>query len=442
MENDSAILSVTQLNRQIKMALEEGWDEIVVEGEISNLTKPASGHWYFTLKDNTAQIRCVFFRPYHTSKSLQCKEGQQVIVKGKLSLYEARGDYQLIVQTLDLAGMGLLYQQFLQLKNKLEGLGLFSAQRKKPLPLFPHTIAVITSNTGAAIRDILSTLARRYPLACVHIYPCEVQGKNAANQLIQALSAVNSRQEAEVIILARGGGSIEDLWSFNDERLAYAISNSIIPVVSGVGHETDFTIADFVADFRAATPTAAAEAVSPDKAHLLEQLSRYINRMACAINKLVAYKMLLLSHHKRFLASPNQLVSKSWQSLDYLEQQLHQLAQQRIYSTRLQLEKLCFRLENKNPALLITQTRILLQSHIKRLHELVQHRFTELKQQFQSVSAVLHLVSPLATLDRGYAIATHNGSILFNSTAVKKNDIISLRLAKGELICHVDRILS
>lgn len=429
--------TVTQLNHQVRNWLEYDIGDVHVTGELSNFSKPSSGHYYFTLKDEGAQLRCVFFRNMHTRDSKNFIDGQQVIVKGKLSLYEARGDYQLIIQSLSPAGLGELYQQFERLKVKLELLGLFAAHRKKPLVRFPDTIAVITSGSGAALHDITSTLARRYPLANVHLYPCEVQGKNAARQLIKAINQANADKECDVIILARGGGSIEDLWPFNDEQLAITISQSTIPIVSGVGHETDFTIADFVADLRAATPTAAAEAVTPDKLELLQLITGYIRRMLIAANKTMQRHQLILSHHMAKISSPEQLISRHWQTLDYMERQLNQQLMHAFRHNQHRLQMTITRLESKNPTALLQQSKSDLFRVKQQLAQLVVNQVNEFRQKFVQQLTTLHAVSPLATLNRGYAIATHKHAILYTSDQVHAGDIINLQLAKDTITCTV-----
>lgn len=440
MNKSQQILSVSQLNRQIRMFLEQEVGAICVEGEVSTLSKPASGHYYFTLKDASAQVRCVFFRnrkTENTEQSLQA--GQQIVAYGQLSLYEARGDYQLIVDRVESSGLGDLHRQFEQLKAKLSGLGLFDVARKKPLPAFPHVIGVITSSSGAALRDILTTLERRYPLALVLIYPSEVQGKQAPHQLIMALHRANQDKRADVLILARGGGSIEDLWGFNDEQLAYTITNSKIPIVSGVGHETDFTIADFVADFRAATPTAAAESVSPNLIDLLGLFEKFEIQLKNAINRSIQYKQLLLNHELQKLTSPGKLIRSYWQTLDYLENHLQNAMELQRTQKQHQLQMLATRLSSVNPALQLSQKKQQL-DYLR--HQLVQHAKHHLQQQksrFETLMATLHAVSPLATLGRGYAIATHGNHVLIDSHQVEPGEKINLRLAIGNLTCEVTK---
>lgn len=432
-----APLTVTQLNRQIRSWLETDIGEVYVSGELSNLAKPASGHLYFTLKDSTAQIRCVFFRNQHNASSRTLKDGQQVIARGRLSLYEARGDYQLIVQSLEDAGQGDLYRQFELLKTKLQALGLFEPSRKKPIPYMPMTIGVITSSSGAALRDILTTLKRRFPLATVRVYPSEVQGKEAPKQLIKALHMANNEARAEVIILARGGGSIEDLWAFNDEMLAMEIAKSDIPIVSGVGHETDFTIADFVADLRAATPTAAAEAVTVNQLELVAWLQSIEERMILAIKRYHQHQQLLLSHQIAKLSSPQQLISSYSQGLDYKERQLINAMIRFIHHKQTRVQLLITALNNKNPTTLLQQSKMQHQLLEQKLKQAIGVIINNLKQNFRTNLATLHAVSPLATLERGYAIASLKKKILYSTTQVNPADKIEVQLAKGRLTCEV-----
>ncbi|WP_045107520.1 exodeoxyribonuclease VII large subunit [Legionella hackeliae] len=437
MQQDLPALTVTQLNRQIRFWLENEVGEVVVLGELSNLSKPSSGHFYFTLKDASAQLRCVYFRNYHSAQSRQFKDGQQVLAQGKLSLYEARGDYQLIVHSLTEAGLGELYRQFEELKEKLQSQGLFAAERKKTIPRFPSIIGIITSSTGAALHDILTTLARRYPLAIVKIYASEVQGKDAAQQLIKAINKANQDKQADVLILARGGGSIEDLWAFNNEQLALTISQSTIPIVTGIGHETDFTIADFVADLRAATPTAAAEAVTPNQFELIVALQTLERRAMSLIARLTQHKKLLLSHKMAKILSPQQLISKHWQAIDFLERQLYQSMQNLLRKQKTQLTLLLTKLQANNPQTLLRQLQNQIHTIEQRLIQLITIKLSRLKQTFTAQLATLHAVSPLATLDRGYAIASIDEKVLYHSSQVKKGDQIHVRLAQGSLNCEV-----
>ncbi|MDP3268772.1 MAG: exodeoxyribonuclease VII large subunit [Legionella sp.] len=437
----NSVLSVSQLNRQVKGYLENELGIIHVEGELSNLSKPGSGHFYFTLKDSNAQIRCVYFKNRHfIPLCTKLDNGQQVIASGRLSLYEARGDYQLIVEELTEAGLGLLYQQFEILKNKLAAEGLFLQERKKSLPAYPNTIGVITSTSGAAIRDILSTLARRFPLAKVLIYPSEVQGATAAAQLINALELANTHNRCDVLILARGGGSIEDLWAFNNEQLARQIAQSIIPIVSGVGHETDFTIADFVADYRAETPTAAAAAVSPNSVELFNLLQNILSRMDAAITRLLQNYSLKINYLMEKLSSPHQTVNSYWQTVDYLERQLHSNLKQLINRKKQELHLYQTRLQARNPVNEVKQTQSRLNQLYLLLTQHIQRKLSNLRYQFNAQLSTLHAVSPLATLDRGYALATHKNEVLYTTQQLDIGDMIEVRLAKGTMDCTVIQI--
>ena len=434
------VLTVTQLNRHVRSWLEHEMGMVNVEGELSNLTKPASGHYYFTLKDPGAQIRCVYFRNRQNdvdAKTLQ--NGQQVILKGILSLYEARGDYQLIVEELSNSGEGDLYRQFELLKIKLGALGLFENARKRPIPAFPLCIGVITSSSGAALHDIQTTLARRYPIASVVVYSSDVQGKQAAPQLIKAIELANSQHRCDVIILAGGGGSIEDLWAFNDELLAHTIAKSVIPIVSGVGHETDFTIADFVADHRAATPTAAAEAVTPNRVDLLNSLDTINRQLFNAMRRYISHQQLLLRHEIQKITSPKQLISSHWQSLDYLRNHLDHAMSQGMTRRREPLFTLITKLQKQNPTLKLGEAKLRLQQLEHTLFQLMNTNIHLLKQRVNIQLATLQAVSPLATLDRGYAIATFKGNVIHDSQDVGLGDLINIRLKKGRLTSQITK---
>ncbi len=440
-EKGNAILTVSQLNRQVKSYLENELGTVHVEGELSNLSKPVSGHFYFTLKDTNAQIRCVYFKNRHTNVlANKLCDGQHIVASGRLSLYEARGDYQLIVEQITEAGLGALYQRFEELKNKLAAEGLFDSTKKRPIPSMPRAIGVITSTTGAAIRDILSTLARRFPLADVFIYPSEVQGASAAQQLIKALRHANTEKRCDVLLLARGGGSIEDLWAFNDEQLARSIAHSSIPIVSGVGHETDFTIADFVADYRAETPTAAAAAVTPDCNELFKLLNHSISRLHEAMHRFLQKYQINLQHLIDKISSPQKAIASYWQTTDYLERQLMAHMSYIIKQKTHQLYLCINHLNARNPKMQIKQTQTRLQNISAQLIQHMQNMINQLKYQLRTQLSTLHAVSPLATLDRGYAIATKKKKVLFSSQQVNIGEVIDVRLAQGNLTCEITQI--
>jgi len=435
------VVTVSQLNKQVKSYLENELGTIHVEGEISNLSKPGSGHFYFTLKDAGAQIRCVFFKNRHFGPLAgKLADGQKIVASGKLSLYEARGDYQLIVEQVTEAGLGELYQRFEALKIKLASEGLFNPARKKAIPLIPQAIGIVTSTNAAALRDILATLARRYPLAKIFIYPSEVQGATAPQQLIKALERANADKRCDVLILARGGGSIEDLWAFNNEQLARQIAASNIPIVSGVGHETDFTIADFVADYRAETPTAAATAVTPDCLELLNLLNNASMRLQAAIEKKTESYYLKLMHLMDKISSPEKAISAYWQTLDYLERQLQSNILQIVGQKKYHLHLCTMKIQAQNPRISIQQTKTKVQQLSDRLIQQIRLKSNQLRHQLTANLATLHAVSPLATLDRGYAIATHKNKVLYSTETIEIGDTIDIRLAKGSLVCDVSNI--
>lgn len=430
-------LTVSQLNREVKNILEQGVGEVTVIGEVSNLVRPASGHFYFTLKDKTAQVRCVFFRGKHLKVHANLANGQKVCVQGKLSLYEPRGDYQLIVDKLTEDGLGELHRLYEELKVKLQDKGLFASERKQEIPSFPETIGVITSSSGAAIRDILATLQRRNRLAEVIIYHSDVQGAGSAAQLCAAINKANQDAFADVLILARGGGSIEDLWSFNDEKLAYTIAESKIPLVSGVGHEIDFTIADFVADLRAATPTAAAEAVSPDLAEIQAYLMKVQINLVAIMRRNLQTKATVLRHAQEMLASPKQLVASYWQRLDYLDINLKRQLEKYFFVNERNLQALISKLNQHNPHLTIKHSVERFATLKLRLEKSMQEYIQARCQLLNSSLKTLNAVSPLATLDRGYALVMYEDKLIIDSADVKLGDEVNVKLAKGQLRCEV-----
>src|SRR6202047_3362662 len=323
-EPERNVYTVSRLNREVRVLIERGLGVIWVEGELSNLSVPSSGHWYFSMKDRDAQLRCAMFRQRNTTVGFTPKAGQHILARGRVSLYEPRGEYQFIVEHLEEAGVGALRREFERLKAKLAAEGLFALERKRSLPRFPRRIGVITSPTGAALRDILHILARRFPPAAVLIYPTPVQGDAAIPSIVEAIETASARAECDVIIVARGGGSLEDLWAFNDERVARAIRGSTIAIVSGVGHEIDFTIADFVADARAPTPSGAAELVTPDRIACLEALARNLERLtACMRRELRSVSSRFDAAGLRLkLSHPGVRLAQQTQRLDELEQRL------------------------------------------------------------------------------------------------------------------------
>lgn len=437
------VFTVSQLNQRARQLLEISFSQIKVEGEISNLSRPASGHWYFTLKDQGAQIRCAMFRSRTAQLRFQPKEGDQVIVRGKVSLYENRGDFQLIADAMKPAGEGALQQAFIELKQKLGAEGLFAQELKKSIPSSPATVAVITSPTGAAVHDILTVLKRRFPAIEVDIYPVQVQGNESAGQLINALHQAQGDQRADVILIGRGGGSIEDLWSFNDEQLARAIRASTIPVISAVGHETDFTIADFVADARAPTPSAAAEMISPDREFYLQHFGTLENRMTSALRQLLQNKQWQLSNARQKLRHPGDTLLQHSQRLDMLEIRMQKAIENLQNRMKERLQKTEQRFQAQNPQHRIAAFRKDHEFLSQRLSRAMLDTVQDRKARLHNAAQVLHAVSPLQTLGRGYSILKQSGETVVSSvTGIKPGDRLSAALTDGTLELDVAAVHS
>jgi exodeoxyribonuclease VII large subunit len=435
---ENLVLSVTELNRYVKSWLEQEVKTVCVEGEISNLSKPSSGHYYFTLKDAGAQLRCVCFRGRRGNNTEELwLNGKKIVVSGQLTLYEARGDYQLIVESVRESGLGDLFLQFEALKKKLAAEGLFDAALKQPLPLYPRCIGIITSFTAAALQDVLTTLARRYPLAAIIVYSSDVQGAAAARKLQSAVVLANKQQRCDVLILARGGGSIEDLWCFNDEALARAIFASKIPIISGVGHETDTTIVDFVADKRAATPTAAAEAVTPNRDDLLVLLDKCALRLVSFERNILHKYILKLENLTKRIPSLQKNLDIRWQNLDYLSLRLHIAIKKITSAKQTYLTQLMRQVELQHPSIAVEKFSSKLSLILVSMVQTMQNNLQKSDHQLNKILATLNVVSPLATLERGYAIALFENKVIKAKSDVKMGDIIQLRLAQGLLSCAV-----
>ncbi|HEA26547.1 MAG TPA: exodeoxyribonuclease VII large subunit [Ectothiorhodospiraceae bacterium] len=438
---DREIYSVSQLNREARAQLEGHFPLIWVEGEISNLAKPRSGHIYFTLKDEFAQVRCAMFRMRATHLRFAPKEGQHVIARVRVSIYENRGDYQLIVESMEEAGSGALQRAFEVLKQKLQNEQLFSQTLKKAIPKNPQTIGVVTSNSGAAIRDILAVLARRNPGVRVIVYPTSVQGEMAAPEIVHAIEVANHRAECDLLIVGRGGGSLEDLWPFNEESVARAIAASQLPVVSAVGHEVDVTIADLVADLRAPTPSAAAELVTTDKAELLIQLQGLFLRLKRATQSHIVQNTQTLSSLKRLLRHPQQRIDEQAQRLDELELRLQRITRQTLLHKMERLNALSSRLNGQRPALHIVQSKARIQKVWGALQRAMLHHLAQQRLMLAKEAQGLDLVSPLATLKRGYSLTlTDSGEVVRSATSVKMGQSITTTLAEGKLISQVTSI--
>lgn len=414
-----------------------------VEGEISNFARPASGHWYFTLKDQQAQIRCAMFRNRNGLASIQPGNGQQVLVRCRVSIYEGRGDYQLIVEHLEDAGLGALQRKFDQLKIQLQQEGLFDPAHKQPLPAMPQHIGVITSPTGAAIRDILTVLKRRFPTTAVTIYPAQVQGAEAAPQIIQAIEQANRQQSCDALIVGRGGGSLEDLWAFNEEAVARAIFASTIPVVSAVGHEVDYTIADFVADARAATPSAAAEMLSPDGRELAASFQGFEQLLSQAAQRQINNACQQLDALSKRLRHPGERIADWHQQLDHMEARLKHSAASRVEQRQSTLNSLVGRLNRHHPQDKLQQFSIRTRHLRQRMDTAMAQILRDKQSTWESTSQLLHAVSPLNTLERGYAIVRDSENHLVRQVKdVSPGDIISAKLRDGSLLCTVNNSLS
>ncbi|HEV7610252.1 MAG TPA: exodeoxyribonuclease VII large subunit [Steroidobacteraceae bacterium] len=438
---DREIYSVSRLNREVRMLLERGLGSLWLEAEISNFSRPSSGHWYFSLKDAAAQVRCAMFRQRNMLCAFTARDGQKVLVRARIGLYEPRGEYQLIVDYMEDAGLGALKRLFEELSAKLEREGLFAAERKRRLPGFPKRIGIITSPTGAAVRDILHVLARRFPATAVLIYPVAVQGAQAAGEIISALQAAGRRGDCDVLILARGGGSLEDLWAFNDERLARAIVASRIPVITGIGHEVDFTIADFAADVRAPTPSAAAEMVVPDAQEWLNTFGGFGARLQrCMRRRLEEHReRLRWLTGRAALASPVARLGAQAQRLDELEQCLGRAVHRRLQEHRERLRWLAGRAAIVSPSARLAQQLMRLNNLDAQLNRAWRRALNSRREKLLPLLRTLNAVSPLATLERGYAIVSiEGGGILRNAADAKPGTIIEARLARGSIRAKIE----
>ena len=438
-----SIYTVSRLNQTVRLLLEQEMGQVWISGEISNFTQPSSGHWYFTLKDDTAQVRCAMFRNSNRRVTFRPQHGQQVLVRANITLYEPRGDYQIIVESMQPAGEGLLQQKYEQLKAKLSEEGLFDQQFKKPLPSSAHCVGVITSKTGAALHDILHVLKRRYPSLPVIIYPTAVQGDDAPGQIVRAIALANARQECDVLIVGRGGGSLEDLWSFNDERVARAIFASLIPVVSAVGHETDVTIADFVADLRAPTPSAAAEVVSRNQLELLRQIQSGQQRLEMAMDYYLANRTRRFTqlHHRLQQQHPQLRLARQQTVLERLRQRMNVAMDTQIKRAVSRQQRVTQRLNQQNPQPKIYRAQTRIQQLEYRLAETLRARLSTTRERFGNAVTHLEAVSPLSTLARGYSVTTAtDGKVLKQTTQVNTGDVLTTRLSDGWVESEVKSI--
>ena len=425
-----SVISVSALNQAVSRVLERNFPLSWVSGEISNFTRAAAGHWYITLKDEKAQVRAVMFKGRAQFAGFTPREGDKVEVRALVTLYAPRGDYQLSVEAIRRAGLGNLYEAFLRLKEKLDAEGLFDPARKRPLPAFVRTVGVVTSLQAAALRDVLSALQRRAPHVRVVLYPTPVQGEGAALQIARAIDVASARAECQVLLVCRGGGSIEDLWSFNEEVVARAIAGCSMPVISGVGHETDFTIADFAADLRAPTPTAAAELAARPQAEWLRALEQRARALAQGQRRRLAELSQTIDWLGRRLQSPAQLLRHERLRLANLQARLTHANRSPLAQARFTLTHLHARMQAALPDC-ASHMRHLGQS-AKRLNACMQAHQRQRRAHLQSLAAQLELLNPQRTLERGYAIVTDSrGHVLRSPAALKPRQAVVLRLAEG-----------
>jgi exodeoxyribonuclease VII large subunit len=437
------IYTPTRLNREARTILERGLPTLWLQGELSNFSRPSSGHWYFSLKDAGAQLRCAMFRQRNLMTKFGPKDGAHVLVRGRVSLYEPRGDYQFIVEHMEEAGEGALRQQFELLKAKLAAAGLFALERKRKLPTLPRRIGVITSPTGAAIRDILNILRRRFPAAPVLIYPVPVQGAHAAEQIAAAIALASARQECDVLIIARGGGSLEDLWSFNEEIVARAIYECRVPTITGIGHEVDFTIADLVADVRAPTPSGAAELVVPEAQQWLRAITLTQQRIVKALRRTLQAQLDRAQWLQRRLIQlhPGMQLRQQTQRVDELEQRMRRALQQQVVQLQARVAEQSAHLRRHSPSLRLAAVRGRLHVLQIELRSRMQQHIELLRSRWTIAARTLDAVSPLATLHRGYAIVTDtDGQVITDASRVSVGKQIHARLSLGRLVAHVDGV--
>ena len=438
------VLTVSQLTRRIRGLLEEEFAVVLVEGELSNVKAAASGHLYFNVKDESAQIRCVMFRAAASSLRFELEDGLQAVLRGRISVYEARGEYQIQVLTLEPKGTGALQLAFEQLKRRLEAEGLFDPAAKQPLPFLPRRIGIVTSPRGAAIRDMLHVLERRFPGMPVLLYPAGVQGPQAAGEIAEGIAALNrlaQAQKIDVIIVGRGGGSVEDLWAFNEEPVARAIHASAVPIISAVGHEVDFTIADFVADVRAPTPSAAAEIAVPDRADLLAMVEGWRAELFQRVGQTLALRSERWSGLRARLSTPEGLIRQHGQRLDDLRERIQQAG-------RIGLERLRERYRQRRDGLLMLRPerfhplhRAMLADLEGRLTPAIRRHVSLLRQRLAGTMELLESLSPLTVMRRGFAAVRHPGGAPVRGVAeVRQGDMLNLRLADGELDAQVRRV--
>lgn len=440
--SEKTILTVSRLTTLLRGVLEENFEQLWVQGEISNLSYPSSGHCYFTLKDSGAQLRCVMFKSAVKNLKFRLTDGMALIVRGRISVYDQRGEYQLVCEYMEPAGIGALQTAFVQLKEKLALDGLFDEAHKMRMPYFPRKIGVITSPTGAAIHDILHVLKRRFASLDVLLYPVRVQGEGAALEIARAIDEMSRLAEVDVVIVGRGGGSLEDLWAFNEEVVARAVYRSKIPVISAVGHETDWTICDFVADLRAPTPSAAAELVISSADELSHQIEALSHRLRRSLEALLANYDHRLGGLRRALHDPRTMLGHLAQRMDDLTGRLDMGLSVAVSRRRDRFERLQAALQYSDPKVMVDALRQRLELLSVRAEHSLSQRLEAVRQEFGDNSARLEVLSPLKTLARGYAIATHGGAgaVVTDAGSLAVGELLLLKLYKGQLQCRVESL--
>lgn len=440
--SEKTILTVSRLTTLLRGVLEENFEQLWVQGEISNLSYPSSGHCYFTLKDSGAQLRCVMFKSAVKNLKFRLTDGMALIVRGRISVYDQRGEYQLVCEYMEPAGIGALQTAFVQLKEKLALDGLFDEAHKMSMPLFPRKIGVITSPTGAAIHDILHVLKRRFASLDVLLYPVRVQGEGAALEIALAIDDMSRLAEVDIVIVGRGGGSLEDLWAFNEEVVARAVYRSKIPVISAVGHETDWTICDFVADLRAPTPSAAAELVISSADELRHQIEALSHRLYRSLETLLANYVHRLGGLRRALHDPRMMLGHLAQRMDDLTGRLDMGLSVAVSRRRDRFERLQAALQYSDPKVMVDALRQRLELLSVRAEHSLSQRLEAVRQEFGDNSARLEVLSPLKTLARGYAIATHGdaGAVVTDAGSLAVGERLLLKLYKGQVQCRVESV--
>ena len=436
--SERQIFSVSQLNRSVRHLIETQLPLLWVEGEISNFARPASGHWYLTLKDDQAQVRCAMFRNSNQRVGFKPANGTQVLVRCRAGLYEGRGEYQLVIEHMEEAGFGALQRQFEQLKQQLSDEGLFDNQHKKPMPDSVSHIGVITSATGAAVKDVLSVLERRFPSIKVSIFPTAVQGEQAAKQIVEAIGNANQLGQCDALIVGRGGGSLEDLWPFNEEVVARAIFASAIPIVSAVGHEVDFTIADFVADLRAPTPSAAAELLSPDGEDILNQFEGFEILLTEAMGRKIQQLRQRADYLKKRLRHPGHKLQEQSQHLDHLDIRLRRAINSRLEQRRQRMNLVQSQLARVHPGEAIGEYHQLVARYVKQMSRSVKQQLEVRRSKTGQAMHLLDTVSPLKTLGRGYSIIRDaDDAVIKSVAAVTEGDVLRGQLEDGEVVFAV-----